>query len=441
LSPQTPARRTPTLFTAEQLFGEFDFGANVLTFGAFLDRACLERDRERDETARFALGGYLACRLVGSMFTRDGSPQSKEAFTSQLDAVRRHLRSLPRDSAESAHLCGIAQEVTTSPRPSVGLRLSLTAYAYFLEHEGRLEEALEVLALAARADGETTSAADFASTALFAARLNRLLARWPVATNCYLAAETAANEAGDRTMQLRARLGQGAVLRGMGNLPTARAIAQEVVQAASKENLPEMQSFGYTDLGAVYLVEGKKEEAVRANYQAFRLTEDPLHRMRILGDIGVGMVELGDYASARVAFEIVLASGMSFLVRTNAMLELMEVESCVGCRIAFERYRSEAEGLRERMPPSMLADFHFKAGVGLARFSQTGRARALLTAGLRISESQRLNAWYFRFEKALAQLDAGELREPDLATDSDWNSSPVLKEVAVGLREYASLSG
>ncbi len=412
----------------------------MLTFGAFLDRACLERKRERDATARLALGGYLACRLLESMFTRDGSPESHEAFTWQLDAVRRHLRSLPPDTPESAHLCGIAQEVTTSPPTSPGLRLSLTAYAYFLEHEGRLEEALEVLALATRTHGEAILDADFASAALFAARLNRLLARWPVATTCYLAAETSANQAGDRTMELRARLGQGAVFRGMGNLPMARAIAEEVVHAASKENLPEMQSFAYTDLGAVYLVEGKKEEAVRANYQAFRLTEDPLHRMRILGDIGVGMVELGDHASARVAFEIVLASGTSFLVRTNAMLELMGVESCVGSRIAFERYRGEADGLRERMPPSMLADFHFKAGVGLARFGQTGRARALLAAGLQLSETQRLNAWYFRFETVLAQLGAGELREPEQATDPEWSSSPALKEVAVGLREYASLS-
>ena len=412
----------------------------MLTFGAFLDRACLERGRERDATARLALGGYLACRLVGSMFTHDGSPESNEAFMWQLDAVRRHLRSLPPDAPESAHLCGIAQEVTTSPHRSAGLRLGLTAYAYFLEHEGRLEEALEVLALATRTHGEAIPAADFASAALFAARLNRLLARWPVATNCYLAAETAADRAQDRTMQLRARLGRGAVLRGMGNLPMARAIGEEVAQAASQADLPELQALAYTDLGAVFMVEGKQAEALQANYQAFRLTQDALQRMRILGDIGVGLVELGDYASARVAFEIVLASGTSFLVRTNAMLELMEVESSVGSRIAFERFRSEADDLRERMPPSMLADFHFKAGVGLARFGQPGRARALLNAGRQISETQRLNAWYFRFDRALAQLGAGELREPERATDSNWSSSPVLKEVAVGLREYASLS-
>ena len=59
------------------------------------------------------------------------------------------------------------------------LRLSLIAYAYFLEHEGRLEEALDMLALAVRTHGAGGARRpEFAASALFAGRLNRLLARW-----------------------------------------------------------------------------------------------------------------------------------------------------------------------------------------------------------------------------------------------------------------------
>jgi tetratricopeptide (TPR) repeat protein len=374
------------------------------------------------------------------MFTLDDSTEAEEAFAWQLDAVRRHLQSLPGDSPELAHLFGISQEVSAGSHSRTGLRLSLTAYAYFLEHEGRLAEALQVLGIAARAHGDVLPPADFAAISLFAARLNRLLARWPEATSCYQAAEQAASVAGDRTLELRGRLGRGAVARGMGNLPMARAISQEVADAASRENLRELQAFAYTDLGAVYSVEGKKVEFVQANYQAFQLTEDPLQRMRILGDIGVGLMELGQYDSARVAFEIVLNSRTGFLVRTNCLLELMDVESKVGNRVAFERLRGEAEELADRMPPSMLADLHFKAGMGLARFGQVGRGRGLLEAGLALSESHRLNAWYFRFEQSLANLAGGEHREPELATHS-VAGHPALDEVAVGLREYAAAIG
>lgn len=426
------------MFTAHQLFGQFGQNGDVLTFGVFLDRACLERAHERDGQARLALGAYVVCRLVGSIFENDGAAESDEEFVWQLEAVRRHLHCLPADLPESAHLSGIAQEVATSREASPGLRLSLTAYAYFLEHEGRLEEALKVLGLAVRTYGDAIPTADFASVALFAARLNRLLARWSAATTCYLAAETAAEEISDRHIQLRARLGRGAVLRGMGNLPLARAIGEEVAEAALRANLPEMQAMAYTDLGVVYSVEGRKVEAVEASYRAFRLTEDPLHRTRILGDIGMGLAELGVTDGARTAFEIVLSADTSFLVRTNAILELMDLESSVGDRMAFERRRGEAEDMCEQMPPSMLADFHYKSAVGLARFGQGARARGLLEAGRALSETHRLNAWYFRFDRTLKELSEGGAGEPERANESDWSNTPALKEVAVGLREYAS---
>jgi len=217
-------------------------------------------------------------------------------------------------------------------------------------------------------------------------------------------------------------------------------MGEEVAVTAAQENLHEMESLAYTNLGAVYFLEGKKVESVEANYRAFRLTEDPLQRMWILGDIGIGLMKLGAFDSARVAFEIVLASEASFQVQNNARLELMEVESSVGNRVSFERRRAEAEGIMDRMPPSMLADFHFKAGTGLARFGQVSRGRALLEAGMALSESHNLNAWYFRFEQKLAELAAGQPREPEPATYSDAGY-PALEEVAVGLREYAAAIG
>jgi hypothetical protein len=161
--------------------------------------------------------------------------------------------------------------------------------------------------------------------------------------------------------------------------------------------------------------------------------------MRILGDLGIGLLNLKAYETARLAFEIVAASDTSLLVRTNAILELMELESKVGNRLAFERRRAEAEAVRERMPPSMAADYQFKAGLGLARFGSQKRAEELLQAGLRVAEEHRLNAWYFRFERELAALQAGEqvaVHEAP-ATPAPYSSSPAMEEVAVGLREYA----
>jgi len=367
--------------------------------------------------------------------------EAQEGFAWQVAAVRRHLSDLPGEAPEAAHLRGITEAVPSDPAPTPALRLCLTAYAYFLEHEARLDEALDILGLAGRAHGASVPATEFASIALFAGRLNRLLARWTGANTCYERAEAAAQSSGDVVTVLRSRLGRSAVLRGQGNLPLSLEMADQVAKRAAAAQLPDVEAMACSDLGVVLVLQGRMDDAVQAMYRAFRLTEDSLNRMRVLGDLGLALVQIRAYESARMAFEIVAASNTSFLVRSNAVLELMDLESVVGNRMAFERRRAEAEAWRDRMPPSMTADFHFKAGMGMARFGRQKRAKEFLSAGLRLAEEHRLNVWYFKFENQLKALEAAaetlEAREPKLATPAASSWSPAVEEVAVGLREYA----
>lgn len=440
LAPDPPDTLTEghDLFTPQQLFGEVESSADVLAHAPFLERARDEHNRDREGSARLALGAYLVSRLIDRLLTHDDSACAREGLLWQLDAVRRHLGELPADSPESAHLHGITDTISIVGQSLASLRLSLMAYSYFLEHEGRLEEGLEVLTLAMRTHGPQVPAADFAAAGLLAGRLNRLLARWPSATACYTAAESAAETAGDVVLALRARMGRGAVLRGQGNLPLARQIAEDVAAAAHRAGLREVEAMAYADLGSVLSVEGRQVEAIQAIYQSFLLSDDLLQRTRVLGDLGVALVDVGAYEAARNAFDIVLSSKTSFIVRMNAVLELMDMESAVGNRMAFERRRAEAEAARLRMPPSMLADFYYKAGVGLARFGQIARGEDLLTAGLQHSEASRLNPWYFRFERALKNLSGCETREPGPSPNVPALDQPAaIREVAIGLRDFA----
>jgi len=330
----------------------------------------------------------------------------------------------------------VVSAVSAEAQVGPGLWMNLTAYAYFLEHEGRLEESLEMLNLATRAQGGATSAQDFAAYALFAARLNRQLARWDPATACYTAAEEAARTSGDDISALRGRLGQGAVHRGRGNLPLAREIAESVIRDASELGLFEVQAMGYSDLGAVFSLQGLKLEEVEANYQAFRLTPDAHQRMRTLGDLGIGLCRIGAFQAARLAFEIVVNANTSFLVRSNALLELMDLESSVGNRVSFERCRSMLEQNVGRLPPSIATDYYYKLGTGFMRFDQVTRARSALMAAMELAESHQLNTWFFRIEQALKQLAERRL-EPVVAVPSELSETPAILEMEEGLREYA----
>jgi tetratricopeptide (TPR) repeat protein len=410
----------------------------VLTHAPFLERAREEHERDREASARLALGAYLVSRLVDRWLSRDDSEAAREGTLWQLDAVRRHLRELPATAPESAHLHGITDAIPANAASLASLRLSLMAYAYFLEHDGRLEEALEILQLAVRTHTAGVPAGEFAAAALFAGRHNRLLARWATATACYGAAETAARTGSDQALMLRARLGRGAVLRGQGNLPLAQQVAEEVAGSAREAGLREVESLAYADLGAVLSNAGCRVEAIQAIYRSFLLSDDLLQRTRMLGDLGVALQEIGAYDAARTAFELVLRSKTSFLVHMNAVLELMAMEAELGDRMAFQRRRSEAEAARGRMPPSMLADFYFKSGIGLARFGRVERGQALLAEGRDHAEQHRLNAWYFRFERALADL-AAPRPAPAPAPVAAGSPPPAIQEVASGLREFALL--
>ena len=423
------------MLTPQRLFGEAWSPPNTLSYEPFLERARLQREQDRDASARLALGGYVMARLVDKLLVLENDAESLEGFRWQLEAVRRHISELAADSPETAHLAGVVAAVPEQGRPTSSLWKSLTAYAYFLEHEARLDEALDMVMLATRAQGARMPAKDFAAYALFAGRLNRQLARWDAATSCYSAAEEAGEKIGDAVARLRGRLGQGAVDRGRGNLPKARATAANVVEEAAALGLQEAQAMAYADLGVVYNLQGLKVEALEAHYQAFKLTRDPRQQMRTLVDVAIAFHEIGAIDAARVGFQVAANSHGGILVQANSLLELMDLESACGNRVAFERCRVALEAHLSRLSPSMSVDYLYKLGVGLNRFEQSVRARDALTAGLALAETHGLNASYFKIERALGELT---VPEPVDRRTSSLSEAPAVRLLEAELREYAA---
>jgi tetratricopeptide (TPR) repeat protein len=424
------------LYTPQRLFGEVQSSSDLLSHEPFLERARLQREQADDGSARLALGAYVVARLVDKLLSLPSNQAGVDAFHWQLEAVRRHVSDLPKEAPETSHLTGVVAAVPSEGSPSQALWKSLTAYAYFLEHDGRLEEALEMLALAARAQGPQISPQEFVQYGVAAGRLNRQLARWDTAVACYNATEQAALQIGDVMAVCRGRLGRGGVHRGQGNFPLARVAAEEVVRWATELKCTEAQALAYADLGVICGLQGQQLEALQSHYRAFRLSTDPQQQMRTLGDLAMGLCEIGAYDAARLAFQIVINSRSNLLVRVNAVLELMDLESTVGNRMSFERCRAQAEEHRARMAPSMTVDYHYKLGMGFARFGQQGRARAALTEALASAERHRLNAWYFKVEQAIASL-AKQAEETPVREPSELSEAPMVREMELGLREYA----
>lgn len=428
-------------FTADRLVSTPGDASDVLAHEAFLARARAEHDRGRPDEARIALGAYAMARVLDLHLPGiESQPGIAGQIGTPIANLKRRLETLPDDQPEAAHLMAIVGALEEDgPRRRATIRAQLTAYAYYLEHDGRLAEALDVLGFAARTwDGEIPPA-DFGQLALYTARLNRMLARWEPADAAYRLAEEAGSACGDRVIALRGRLGRGAVLRGLGNLPASKEIARAVIADADDPELQQIQAGAYADLGAVYFLMERRVDALVAMYEAFLRTVDPVQQMRVLGDLGIGLAEIGETESARTAFQIVVASSTSALLRMNARLELMALDAEAGNRVAFEQHRQAARDFAEQMPPSMACDFRYKAGRGLAAFGQPGRARAVLAEGLAIAERNGLNEWYFRLERALGELAASAApAEPVRHAPADAASRSALARMATGLQEFAT---
>ena len=416
------------------LFGEQ--GRKQLNAHAlFLERAEREVARGRRPAASLALAGYVVMRLIDALLEFEDSDDGRAAFAWQRDATAKQLRELPDSAPEANHLGGIFDTIQPGESPRGALAISLTAYAYFLEYEGRLEEALDVLGLSAHVRGAHLSTTELASYALFAGKLHRLLSRWPQAMECYQAAEDAGRAAGDAAVMLRGRLHQGAVARGQGNLPKARDVAEAVALEATEQGLAQVQYLAYADLSAIYSLQGLPLEGIRTAYAAFLVATTPVDRMSALGDLGISLMEIGATEQARLALEIVAHAKTDFRIKTNAVLELLDLESAAGNRLAFERLKTAAETERDRMPPGMLVDYLFKVGVGQARFGLLDRARDSLTLALQTAETHALNRWYFRVEEALKTLRP-DMPAPPAQHASELREAPVIYEVELGLREF-----
>ena len=426
------------MFTPRRLFGNPGQPSDLLHHLPFLNRARAEREHGRELPSRVALGGYLAARLAERLLAVSlHCQEERESFFAQLESTQRYVAELPGSMPEVLHLDGIVRAVAEAAAGAdASLKLGLGAYGHFLEHEGRFEEALDVVSLTGRAHGAVLGPAEYTRLALVAAKLNRLLARWDAANASYAAAEEGARAAADESGTLRAQLGRALVLRGRGDLPAARSGVEQVLTEAKAAGLTEICSMAYLELGAVSERQDRTLEALQSIYAAFLHTEDPSVRTRVLGDLGVMLARANAGEAARMAFDIVLRSNATFAVAMNARLELMDLESSSGNQLGFERCRQVVSADAARMPPSMAIDFRFKVASGFARFGMLHRAETVLQEGLELAEEHGLNQWYFKLEtlqRGLANASAPRAAEP-----AEAKFAPAVAEVADGLRQLSA---
>lgn len=391
--------------------------------------------------SRLGQGAFLALRLI-DLLAPERKPVHPDAFRYQCAATARFLRDLRVTSTEGAHLQALVVSAGDAQREAnVGLLLpGLFAYAHYLEEDLRLEEALDVLATLRQVGGGRLSTADTVALSLRAGRVNRKLSRFEDAEAAYLEAGSVAVSAGDVHSGLLSQIGQAHALLGRGNLPEAERCLTNALADARGAGERAAEALGEHVLAAVLQHGGSPDTALVHAWRAFELYEDEDSRLRALGDVGLMLLSLGNIRGAEDALSEVVRRGASQDLIANALIELMHCASSRRDRVAFARWRGRCGEMEGDMPPNILADYHFKSGIGEARFGLIRRSRASLARALKIAKDAGLHEFVFKIERIEDGLHhcEQEMTIPLFGEAEPVIQSEAVREVLASLAQVAT---
>ncbi len=374
-------------------------------FGSWLHEPFLARASEPGSAlGRHALGAFLTLRLA-DRFRPEEEPAHPLALAYQVRATRDYLLDLHPQNPESAHLLEVVRVADAVQKGATRSMLEppLLAYAFWLEEELQLAQALDVVETALGLNDGTSPTEEIAGL-LQRARVLRLIGQFDNARETYETARSRATSVGDTHSTLLARIGEAVVMRQVGNLPGSEHQIRAVLKDAEECRDRDAQARAQHDLGGVLILMGRGREAISHLYRAFELYERRAHKLRAVSDVGEAFKREGRYAAARDAFTVVLAGGPREEMRVTTMIALLELSAQMGDRLGFSRWKREITAIADELPSERRADFQLQLGLGCVAFNQRRSGEKSLRSALAIAEQHHLNEYVFRAEAALATL-------------------------------------
>lgn len=374
-------------------------------FGSWLHEPFLARASEPGaEQGRHALGAFLTLRLA-DRFRPDEEPSHPLALAYQVRATRDYLLDLHPQNAEVKYLLEVVRLADAVQKGSGRSTLwpPLLAYAFWLEEELQLEQALDVVETALGLNDGGAPTEEIAAL-LQQGRVLRLLGRLEKAREAYGAARARAQVADDRHSTLLARIGDANVLRQFGNLPASEKSLNAILKDAEQCGDLDAQARAHHDLGAVHINRNEGHRGIPHLYKAFELYERPAHKLRALSDVGEGLKRAGKYSAAQDAFMVVLRTAPSQEMRACTMIALLELSGLMGDRVGFSRWKGQLTAIADDLPAERLADFHLQLGLASAAFGQLRLAERSLRKAIEVAELHSLNEYTFRAEAAVKQI-------------------------------------
>jgi tetratricopeptide (TPR) repeat protein len=234
------------------------------------------------------------------------------------------------------------------------------------------------------------------------------------------------------------RIGVCNVYYFRGNLPEAEHGWRAVLADARSAGSRAIEGQAHHGLGNLLGRRGSADAAAPHLWRAYELYDNESDRLRVLTDLGIALLSLGDVEGAEHALGEVARRERSGESRTNALIELMHCASCRRDRLRFERVREEGLNNLDTMPPNVRADYYLKVGVGLARFGNFAKAETNVRHALEIANAHALHELVFRVERILNGLRTCEAPDEMRPAAEPILQSKALRDVRTSLAAFSA---
>jgi len=312
----------------------------------------------------------------------------------------------------------------------------LMAYGQALEYEAKWALAADVYSSIAAYTHPVDDADLAVGASLQLGFCRKTLGDLDLAAAGYRRAVELASAVNDRVGMLRGRLGDAKVTLDRGNLPSAEAALDAIINEARAHGFDDVQSRALVDRALAAGIRGEHSPAIRFSYDALVLSRSPRTRERILTNIATGFRYLGNTEIARNAYLVLAATAQEQFIRWNSLINLIELSASDGNELQFDRYRRELEAAN--LTPQLRATYLLHVGRGYLLLGQRSSAIDALEEALSFAAEHRLNQLSFEIDAALS--DAKRAASPKPTTyQAEWNAD--LDDVVLAIDSMKQLAG
>lgn len=313
-----------------------------------------------DPVWRDASTGFLVLRFFDRWLEDGPAVMSSDPG---LAALRARLRSSEDVEPHVRHLLlttvnALIDAETTDPAP---VSAPLLAYGTYLESVGRVSLAAHVYHTVATAMDENYLSDPVSTASAFVQHgyAARRSGEYGAAMTSYARAIAIANKINDLAIAVRAQTGLANIAKTRGDLDAAEelldrtvidadtALATRTFSQPAREALTQASCLARQSRGSVREARGRYIEAIQDFFTALQMAFDRPQYEVILGDLAACAAGAGYRATARDAQLVLAKTAHAPIVRSAALVNLLELSVLDDDRAAFTKARADLHAFTE----------------------------------------------------------------------------------------------